>query len=84
MGRPVNSRAFLPLGTAEVLPLSRPHLGRKRAHEKFTFPDQDAALLNSLRKARRPTKLMQGEPADRLGQSQSFVRKVEGATGGRT
>jgi transcriptional regulator with XRE-family HTH domain len=45
--------------------------------EKSIFTDEYAVLLAVLRETRRAAKLTQIQLAERLGQSQSFVSKVE-------
>jgi transcriptional regulator with XRE-family HTH domain len=45
--------------------------------EKSIFTEEYAALLELLRQARQAAELTQVELARRLGQSQSFVSKVE-------
>jgi len=53
------------------------HMKRKRQPEKSIYTDEYAIVLNLLKEARRNSGVTQIDLADRLGQTQSFVSKIE-------
>jgi len=53
------------------------HMKRKRQPEKSIYTDEYAIVLSLLKEARRNSGVTQIDLADRLGQTQSFVSKIE-------
>ena len=53
------------------------HMKRKRQPEKSIYTDEYAIVLSLLKEARRNSGVTQIDLAGRLGQTQSFVSKIE-------